>query len=88
MKKTLLLILIFLLIIVCAAAGLIVELRTYAETPANVNALKNVIISVHPGQTLRNTANLLERANLIKSKLKFILIARINGLDKHLKAGE
>ena len=88
LKKTLLLILIFLLIIVCAAAGLIVELRTYAETPANVNALKNVIISVHPGQTLRNTANLLERANLIKSKLKFILIARINGLDKHLKAGE
>ena len=88
MKKTLLLILIFLLIIVCAAAGLIVELRTYADTPTNVNALKKVIISVHPGQTLRNTANLLEQKNLIKSKLKFILIARINGLDKHLKAGE
>ncbi len=88
MKKTLLLILIFLLIIVCAAAGLIVELRTYAETPTNVNAQKNVIISVDPGQTLRNTANLLEKENLIKSKLKFILIARINGLDKHLKAGE
>ena len=88
MKKTLLLILIFLLIVVCAAAGLIFELRTYAETPTNVNASKNVIISVHPGQNLRNTANLLEQANLIKSKLKFILIARINGLDKHLKAGE
>ena len=88
MKKTLLLILIFLLIITFAAVGLIVELRNYAATPTNVNALKNVIISVHPGQTLRNTANLLEQANLIKSKLKFILIARINGLDKHLKAGE
>ncbi|MGD8659785.1 MAG: endolytic transglycosylase MltG [Desulfobacterales bacterium] len=88
MKRTLLLILIFLLVIVCAAAGLIVELRTYAETPTNVNAHKNVIISVQPGQTLRNTANLLEQAALIKSKFKFILIARINGSDKHLKAGE
>ncbi|MGD9062777.1 MAG: hypothetical protein PVI42_01540, partial [Desulfobacterales bacterium] len=73
MKRTLLLILIFLLVIVCAAAGLIVELRTYAETPTNVNAHKNVIISVQPGQTLRNTANLLEQAALIKSKFKFIL---------------
>lgn len=88
LKKTLLLILIPLLIVVCAVAGLIVELRTYAETPANVNALSNVIISVRPGQTLRTTANLLQQANLINGKLKFILIARINGSDKHLKAGE
>jgi len=88
LKKTLLFILIPLLIIVCTAAGLIVELRTYAETPTNVNALNNVIIRVPPGQTLRTTANHLQQANLIKSKLKFIIIARINGLDKHLKAGE
>ena len=88
LKKALLLILIPLFIIVCAAAGLIFELRIYADTPANVNTSPNVIINVRPGQTLRTTADILQQANLIKSRLKFILIARVKGLDKHLKAGE
>ena len=88
MKKTLLVILIPLFIIVCAAAGFIFELRIYADTPANVNTLQNVIVNVRPGQTLRTTADILRQANLIKSRLKFILISRIKGLDKHLKAGE
>ena len=88
MKKTLLLILIPLLVIVCVAAGVVVEFHTYAETPANVNAQNDVIIRVRPGQTLKSTANVLQQANLIKSRLKFILIARFKGMDKHLKAGE
>ncbi|GAG90352.1 unnamed protein product, partial [marine sediment metagenome] len=88
MKKTLLFILIPLFIIVCAAAGFIFELRIYADTPANVNTSQNVIVNVRPGQTLRTTADILRQANLIKSRLKFILISRIKGLDKHLKAGE
>ena len=88
MKKTLLLILIPLLVIVCVAAGVIFELHTYAETPANVNAQNDVIIRVRPGQTLKSTANILHQTNLIKSRLKFILIARLKGMDKHLKAGE
>ena len=88
MKKTLLLILILLLVIVCVAAGVIFELHTYAETPANVNAQDDVIIRVRPGQTLKSTANILQQTNLIKSRLKFILIARFKGMDKHLKAGE
>ena len=88
MKKALLIILILLFVIVCAVAGLIFELRIYADTPANVNSTQNVIINVRPGQTLRTTADILRQANLIKSRLKFILISRIKGLDKHLKAGE
>ena len=88
MKKTLLLILIPLLVIVCLAAWFIVELHTYAETPANVNAQNDVIIRVRPGQTLKSTANILQQTNLIKSRLKFILIARFKGMEKHLKAGE
>jgi UPF0755 protein len=88
LKKTLLFILIPLFIIVCAAAGFIFELRIYADTPANVNTSQNVIVNVRPGQTLRTTADILRQANLIKSRLKFILISRIKGLDKHLKAGE
>ena len=88
MKKALIFILIPLFIIACAAAGLIFELRIYADTPANVNTSQNVIVNVRQGQTLRTTANILQQASLIKSRLKFILIARIKGLDKHLKAGE
>lgn len=88
MKKTLLFILIPLFIIVCAAAGLIFELRIYADSPANINTSQNVIVNVRPGQTLKTTAEILQQANLIKSRLKFILIARFKGLDKRLKAGE
>ena len=88
MKKALVFILIPLFIIACAAAGLIFELRIYADTPANVNTSQNVIVNVRQGQTLRTTADILQQASLIKSRLKFILIARIKGLDKHLKAGE
>ena len=88
MKKTLLFILIPLFIIVCAAAGLIFELRIYADSPANIKTSQNVIVNVRPGQTLKTTADILQQANLIKSRLKFILFARFKGLDKHLKAGE
>ena len=88
MKKTLLFILIPLFIIVCAAAGLIFELRIYADSPANIKTSQNVIVNVRPGQTLKTTADILQQANLIKSRLKFILFARFKGLDKHLKAGK
>ena len=88
MKKTLLFILIPLFIIVCAAAGLIFELRIYADSPANIKTSQNVIVNVRPGQTLKTTADILQQANLIKSRLKFILFVRFKGLDKHLKAGE
>ena len=88
MKKTLLFIFIPIFLIVCATAGVIFELRIYANTPANLNTSQNVIVNVRPGQTLRITADILQRENIIKSALKFILIARIKGLDKHLKAGE
>lgn len=88
LKRTLLFIFISLFVIICAAAGLFFELRIYADTPANVNTSQNVIVNVQPGQTLRNTADFLQQKKIIKSGLKFILIARIKGLDKHLKAGE
>ena len=88
MKKTLLFALIPLFLVVCVAAGLIFELRLYADTPADVNASQNVIVNVRPGQTLRTTAENLQQVELIKSKLKFMLMARIKGADKRLKAGE
>ena len=88
MIKTLLFIFISLFIIVCAAAGLFWELRIYADTPAQANALENVVINVRPGQTLKATADILHKESIIQNALKFVLIARIKGYDKRLKAGE
>ena len=56
--------------------------------PANQSASASVIINVSPGQTLKTTADILYRKTIIKDALKFVLIARIKGYDKRLKAGE
>jgi UPF0755 protein len=88
LKKTLLFVFITIFLVTCAAAGILFELSIYADTPANSKTSQNVIVNVRPGQTLRNTADTLYKENIIKSALKFILIARIKGSDRHLKAGE
>lgn len=88
LKKTLFFISLALFLAVCIAAGLYLELRIYADTPAGSEASQNVIVNVRPGQTLKSTADILQRTGLIKSRLKFILMTRIKGFDKHLKAGE
>ncbi len=88
MRKTVLLIVIPLFIIVCLASGLILELKIFATTPANTAASKNIVITVHPGQTLKTTADRLHKENIIKNAAKFVLIARFKGYDKRLKAGE
>ena len=56
--------------------------------PADQSASASVIINVSPGQTLKTTADILYRKTIIKDALKFVLIARIKGYDKRLKAGE
>ena len=67
---------------------LVLELKMFATTPAGTAASKNIVITVHPGQTLNATADLLHKQNIIKSAMKFVLIARIKSYDKQLKAGE
>jgi len=88
LRKTLLIIGIPLFTVLCVAWGLFYELKTFASVPANQSASAPVIINVSPGQTLNTTANILYRENIIQSTLKFVLIARIKGYDKRLKAGE
>ena len=70
------------------AAGLFFELKMFASTSANKSAPDPIIINVRPGQTLNTTADILYRKSIIKSAMKFVLIARIKGYDKRLKAGE
>jgi UPF0755 protein len=88
LRKTLLFIGIPLFIAICVAWGFYYELKTFASMPANQSASASVIINVSPGQTLRTTADILYRKTIIKDTLKFVLIARIKGYDKRLKAGE
>ena len=88
MKKTLLFIGIALLIVIGIAAGLLYELKTFASTPANKSTPEPVIVNVAQGQTLNTTAAILLRKSLIKNADKFVMIARLKGYDKRLKAGE
>jgi UPF0755 protein len=88
LKKALLFIGISFFLAFCIASGLYFELRMFASTPANKSASGPIIINVEPGQTLDTTAAILYSENIIKSVMKFVLIARMKGYDKRLKAGE
>jgi UPF0755 protein len=88
LKKALLLAGISSFLIVCAALGLYIELRMFAETPAQAGQSNEVVINVPQGQSLKTTADLLHLKNVINNSFKLVLIARIKGYDKRLKAGE
>ena len=88
LKKALLFIGIPLLLAFCIASGLYFELKLFASTPANKSAADPLIINVRPGQTLNTTADILYRENIIENAMKFVLVARIKGYEKRLKAGE
>ncbi|CAB1059648.1 Murein endolytic transglycosylase MltG [Olavius sp. associated proteobacterium Delta 1] len=88
LKKALLLIGISIFLIVCAGLGIYIELRMYADVPAQANNTHQVVINVRQGQSLQNTADLLYQKNIIKNSLKLVIIARVKGYDKRLKAGE
>ncbi len=88
LKKALLLIGISIFLIVCAGLGIYMELRMYADIPAQADNTHEVLVNVRPGQSLKTTAALLYQKKIIKSSLKLIIIARLKGYDKRLKAGE
>ena len=88
MKKALLLAGISGFLIVCTVLGLYIELMRFAKTPAQADQSEKVIIDVPRGQSLKTTADLLHQNNLIENAFKLVLIARIKGYDKQLKAGE
>lgn len=88
MKRALLLIGISIFLSVCAGVGIYIELRRYADIPAEANNTNKVLINVRQGQSLKATADLLYHKKIIKNALKLVIIARIKGFDKRLKAGE
>ena len=88
LKKALLLIGIPIFLTVCAASGLFIDLKIYADKPAEVGSSHEVVINVSQGQSVKTTANMLYQESIVKSPLKLVWIARLEGYDKRLKAGE
>jgi UPF0755 protein len=76
-----------LLLPVLALAALAWELRRFATTPAEAGGAESVL-TVPAGQRLAATAAQLERHGLVSSGLKLRLLARWEGHDRKLKAGE
>jgi UPF0755 protein len=70
-----------------AAAAAYLELKSFAVTPSSPNTEEKVVL-VGPRQPLSTTAEVLFRQGLIRSPLKFRLLARLQGYDRRLKAGE
>ncbi len=76
-----------LLLPMLALAALVWELRRFATTPAEAGGAESVL-TIPAGQSLAATAAALERHGLVSSGLKLRLLARWEGYDRRLKAGE
>lgn len=85
-------------LIAAAAAGLVAvgigiagliqrDLRQYASTPAGGDPAP-LTVRIEPGQSLAAVAENLDRLGLVRSPLRFRLLARLRGSDKHIQAGE
>jgi UPF0755 protein len=72
-----------------AAAGLAayLDLEAFARRAAGAGT-QEVHLIVPPGQSLAATADALQRGQLIQSAFRFRLLARLEGYDRRLKAGE
>jgi UPF0755 protein len=76
-----------LLVPVLGAAAAFWELKRFAAAPAAAAGAESVL-TVPAGQPFAVTAGELERLGLVQSALKLRLLARWEGTDRRLKAGE
>ncbi len=72
----------------CLATVVWVELENYAVTPASPADVQAKTVLIHTGQPFSSVAEGLFRAGIVRSPLKFRLLARLQGADRRLKAGE
>jgi len=80
---------IFFVIVITISGGVyfLFDMKKYADTPLDNNNTEK-IIHILQGQGLRAVSKTLIRAGLIENSLKFKLVARFKGFDKHIKSGE
>ena len=71
----------------CAFCAMGLELMDYARQPADPAGGQR-LITVDAGLGLRGIATALAQAGVIRAPFKFRLLARLNGQDKRLQAGE
>jgi UPF0755 protein len=76
-----------LLLLLSAVLAIYQDLQEFGRTPSGSDA-EEQYVTVAPGQPLAITAEELQRLRLVQSAFKFRLLARLEGCDRHLKAGE
>jgi UPF0755 protein len=87
LKKSFILGLILLILAAAAAAGLIWDLRNYANTSHGQGAPERVV-TIPPGIGFDAVSQRLKESDIIGQPFKFKLLARWKGADNKLKAGE
>jgi len=88
MKKRLITTTKILLILLCIPVYFAADLYYYSKQPASPSAANTLIINVAPGQTFQKTVKDLYQNHLINHPLKFILMAKLQKLDRKIIAGE
>lgn len=76
-----------LLLLVAGVALFYMDLQEFGRSPAST-AEEEHLVQVEAGTSVSAIAEALERRGLIKSAFKFKLLARLEGYDRRLKAGE
>lgn len=87
LKKTLIIVAFLVLATLAAIAYFFSDLKEFGNRPAGGISEKQ-IVSIRPGQSFEAISSRLHDFGIITDPLKFKLLAKINGWDKKLKAGE
>ncbi|MGD9018119.1 MAG: endolytic transglycosylase MltG [Desulfobacterales bacterium] len=77
-----------LLLIAAAAFVAVQDIRLYAEKPVPPVSGKEQLLTIAPGESFRSITRKLLALGLIRSPLRFRILARISGHHRNLKAGE
>ena len=86
-KKLFLAAIIMLLLAAAVCTAVVIELKRYAATTRDLGS-EEILVTVSSGDSFGTTAARLETAGIIDHPLKFELVARLNGDDQRLKAGQ
>ena len=87
MKKLGIAILLILIFVFIGAAGVYLNIVSYAQKPPNTAPVEQAVV-VQSGQGFKALSTLLNQKGMILHPVKFRLFARIKGYDKRIKAGE
>ncbi|MDL2269602.1 endolytic transglycosylase MltG [Desulfosarcina sp. OttesenSCG-928-A07] len=78
----------FVLTAVVGIGGAYLNLMVWADLPLTPGAGKDKVFTLFPGQGPKQAALSLEKEKLVSNAFRFVLLARIEGKDKKLKAGD